>query len=252
MKGVIVARIRTVKPEFFKHWELFELEEETRLPIRVAFAGIWTICDREGRFKWIPKQLKVDVLPYDNIDFSRVLHALTTRGFIRKYSVNGRDYGVVPGFSDHQVINNREKASILPDPNENNGLTREARVDDALPTRGQSCKEERKGKERKGRERNDASNTRPEDDETEATRSQILAKIRSLKYLQGKKPEDDEMRRTILSGFEAFMKPNEILDTMMKNHFQITDRESLESVMKKYVDKKKLNGQNVYDPLEDF
>jgi hypothetical protein len=48
------------------------------------------------------------------------------------------------------------------------------------------------------------------------------------------------------------MKPNEILDTMMKNHFQITDRESLECVMKKYVDKKKLNGKKVFDPLEDF
>jgi len=81
-----MARIRTVKPEFFKHLELFELEEETGLPLRVAFAALWTVADREGRFKWIPRQLKIECLPYDNIDFSRVLHALTTREFIKKYT----------------------------------------------------------------------------------------------------------------------------------------------------------------------
>ena len=142
-----MARIRTIKPEFFKNLKLYELEEETKLPVRVAFAGLWTVADREGRFVWVPRQLKIDCLPYDDVDFSRVLHALTTRGFIKKYVVNNEEFGVIPGFLEHQVINNRESASKLPEPTDSNTLTREPRVDDALATRAV-----RKGREGKGRE----------------------------------------------------------------------------------------------------
>jgi hypothetical protein len=34
-----MARIRTIKPEFFRHGGLFDAEIETGLPLRVAFAG---------------------------------------------------------------------------------------------------------------------------------------------------------------------------------------------------------------------
>jgi hypothetical protein len=142
-----MARIRTIKPEFFTHWDLYELEKETGLPIRVAFAGLWTQADREGRFQWIPQQLKLGCLPYDEIDFSRVLHALATRGFIKKYTVDEREFGYIPGFLDHQVINNRETPSKLPKPTDSSTLTRAARVDDASGTRTKG-----KGREGKGRE----------------------------------------------------------------------------------------------------
>ena len=74
----VVARIRTIKPEFFRHAGLFDLEQETGLPLRVAFAGLWTAADREGRFAWKPRELKLDCLPFDLVDFSRVLDALST------------------------------------------------------------------------------------------------------------------------------------------------------------------------------
>lgn len=147
-----MGRIRTIKPEFFTHWELYELEKEFALPLRVAFAGLWTQVDREGRFQWIPQQLKLGCLPYDEVDFSRVLDALSTRDFIRKYVVDGREYGVIPGFLDHQIVNNRERASSLPDPSSDEGLTRAPRVDDASATREVHALAERKGKEGKGKE----------------------------------------------------------------------------------------------------
>jgi hypothetical protein len=59
-------RIRTIKPEFFHHEGLFEAEAETKLPLRVAFAGLWCIADREGRFKWEPRRIGVQVL-YDEL-----------------------------------------------------------------------------------------------------------------------------------------------------------------------------------------
>ena len=109
-------RIRTIKPEFFHHEGIFEAELQSKLPLRLAFIGLWCAADREGRFKWEPRRLGVQILPYDNVDFSRVLDALTTRGFIAKYASGNAYYGVIPTFPRHQVINNREKESELPEP----------------------------------------------------------------------------------------------------------------------------------------
>lgn len=130
-----MSRIRAIKPEFFRHEALYEAERETRIPLRLAFAGLWTVADREGRFRWRPRQLKLDCLPYDEVDFSRVLDALMTRGFIVKYESEGEYYGWIPTFKDHQIVNPRERQSVLPDPEKSMTYTREARVDDASGTR---------------------------------------------------------------------------------------------------------------------
>lgn len=130
-----MARIRTIKPEFFFNERLAELESETGLPIRLAYIGLWCQCDREGRFEWRPKRLKAQIFPYEDIDLSRVLHALTTRDFLVRYAVNGVEFGWIPGFLEHQVINNKERDSVLPEPNENNILTRESREGHAKVTR---------------------------------------------------------------------------------------------------------------------
>lgn len=131
-----MARIRTIKPDFFRHAGLYDAEQATGLPLRVAFAGLWTAADREGRFEWKPRELKLDCLPFDEVDFSRVLDALATRGFIEKYACDGREFGFIPSWRLHQVINNRETASNIPKPNENNKIpTREPRVNDACVTR---------------------------------------------------------------------------------------------------------------------
>jgi hypothetical protein len=149
-----MARIRTVKPEFFRHEQLFEAEKETGLPLRLAFIGLWTAADRDGRFRWQPRALKLDCLPYDDADFSRVLDALATRGLVVAYEVDGVKYGHIPTWQKHQVINNREMASNIPAPNVNNVLTRDARVDDATATplvhtqgEGKGREEEEEGKE---------------------------------------------------------------------------------------------------------
>jgi len=153
--GVGMARIRTIKPEFFRHEGLYELERECCLPIRVAFAGLWTAADREGRFRWAPRTLKLDCLPFDECDFSRVLDALATRGFIVKYSCDGVDYGFIPSWSKNQVINNRESESDLPDPKkcpiESITSTREPRVSNATATPLMHAQVEGKGKEGEGK-----------------------------------------------------------------------------------------------------
>lgn len=109
-----MGRIRTIKPELFRHAGLFDAEMACGLPLRVAFAGLFTVADRSGRFKWRPRQLKLDVLPYDNVDFSDVLGELARHGFILRYEVGGEAFGCIPTWEKHQVINNRETASQLP------------------------------------------------------------------------------------------------------------------------------------------
>jgi hypothetical protein len=139
-----MGRIRTVKPELFTHSELFDAEQEAKLPLRLAYIALFTCCDREGRFKWRPRELKLACLPHDDVDFSRVLDALTTRGFVVRYA---SDYGCIPSFGRHQVINNREKPSEIQAPTETDLVTRAPRVDDACPTPVKG-----KGREGKGRE----------------------------------------------------------------------------------------------------
>lgn len=140
-------RIRTIKPEFFLHEDLFTAEKETKMPLRLAFAGLWCAADREGRFKWEPRRLGIQILPYDEIDFARVLDALATRGFIVSYTSNTCDYAFIPSFLKHQVINNRERSSDLPDPLE---CTQNECIDASGtrdPREDHACKAEGKGKE---------------------------------------------------------------------------------------------------------
>ena len=119
-----MSRIRTVKPELFRHEGLFEAEITNKLPLRLAFIGLLTCCDREGRFKWRPQRLKLDMLPYDNnVDIVQVLDALAKHEFIKKYEHQGEWYGYIPSWSKHQQINNREIASDIVAPAESIPLT---------------------------------------------------------------------------------------------------------------------------------
>jgi hypothetical protein len=171
-------RIRTIKPEFFHHEGLFEAEAETKLPLRVAFAGLWCIADRQGRFKWEPRRIGVQVLPYDGVDFSRVLDALATRAFVLKYRVGDACFGWIPSFLKHQVINNRESESVLPDPEGNIEVTPTNTEEfDASSTRepreDHACR-----KEGKGREGKEGVVTRELSPELEAFRLRVGALIK--------------------------------------------------------------------------
>lgn len=143
-------RIRTIKPEYFRHAELYDCELSSGLPIRVAFAGLWCVADREGRFKWEPRSLKVQILPYDDCDFALVLRCLESGGFIKRYAVDGKEFGFIPSFTEHQHINQREAASILPEP------TQEACASICMHVQEYACTGMHvgKGREGKGKEGN--------------------------------------------------------------------------------------------------
>lgn len=148
-----MARIRTIKPDFFKHEQLFDAEKTENLPLRVAFSGLWCVADREGRFRWRPRAIKLDVLPYDDIDFAEVMAALERHGFIRKYECDGELYGYIPSWHRHQSINQREAKSDIPTPEHRTHVHADALQFNA---RGEG-----KGRERKGKDISDATHPHP-------------------------------------------------------------------------------------------
>ena len=149
-----MSRIRTVKPELFKHEDLFDAELASGLPLRLAFIGLFTVADCEGRFKWRPRTLKLEVLPHDLLDFAQVLNALERAGFIERYEVDGETYGRIPSFTKHQRIQTKELAagSSIPAPVATNETgTHPVRTQERTGTHLES--QEGKGREEEGKGR---------------------------------------------------------------------------------------------------
>ena len=141
-----MARIRTIKPEFFTSEDIVALSPLARL----LYVAIWLEADREGRLQWRPKTLKMRYLPADDCDVIALANELVGAGLVVPYEADGMQLAEVPTFTRHQVINNRETASALPARVKDASGTREARVSDA-PARVEA--EGKEGKEGKGERR---------------------------------------------------------------------------------------------------
>lgn len=140
-----MARIRTIKPDFFRHGGLQDLEAANPgLYPMMVFAGLWGHCDKAGRFVWDARMLKLDILPFLPFDMTEVLRVLEQAGFINKYEVNGKEYGEIPSFSEHQRINGKEAQE--PEKHPSNPENQSGSNGEAQETTGR----EGKGKEGKG------------------------------------------------------------------------------------------------------
>jgi hypothetical protein len=143
-----MARIRTIKPEFFTSEDIVSLSPYARL----LYIALWCEADRDGRMSWRPATFKLRYFPGDKMDISSYCGELTRRGLVVLYG-NGHAY--IPSFSSHQHVNPREAASSLPVPDEPPRVTdASARVNDA-----QVGREGREGKGKEGVE--DASRRDP-------------------------------------------------------------------------------------------
>lgn len=107
-----MARSRNIKPGFFTNDVLGELPPLTRL----LFAGIWTICDREGRLEDRPKKIRAEVLPYDDCDPDAMLDDLQKHGFILRYEAEGIKAIQVLAWDKHQNPHVKEAPSTMPAP----------------------------------------------------------------------------------------------------------------------------------------
>lgn len=104
-----MARIRTVKPEFFRHESLQDLEAANPGKyVMLIYAGLWGHCDSKGRFEWRPRQLKLDILPFLTFSMDESLTLIERAGLINRYCVDGKTYGEIPTFEKHQRITGKE------------------------------------------------------------------------------------------------------------------------------------------------
>ncbi|WP_371796008.1 hypothetical protein [Streptomyces sp. NBC_01718] len=99
-----MARIRTIKPEFFTSLTIADLTPEQRL----TFIGLWTHCDDEGRAVDDARLIKAAVWPLDDrtaADVEGDLAALTESSLITRYVLNRKPFLAVNGWREHQRIN---------------------------------------------------------------------------------------------------------------------------------------------------
>ncbi len=95
-----MSRIRNVKPEFYAHEELQDMEmEHPELHPMLVFSALWTQCEWSGVFHWSIRKLKLAILPFLNYDLEESLGYLERHGFIKKFGRDGKYYGFVYIFS---------------------------------------------------------------------------------------------------------------------------------------------------------
>ncbi len=113
-----MARIRTVKPEFFQDEDLQDLERDfPDLHPMLVFLGLVCQCDRQGVFEWKPRTLSLHILPFlwrgstgeaPEKHMEQSLELLRFTGHVSRLLHEGRTYGYLPTFTKHQRINGKE------------------------------------------------------------------------------------------------------------------------------------------------
>jgi len=104
-----MARIRTIKPEFFTSEDIVALTPMARL----LYIALWCESDKRGRMAWKPKTFKMRYVPGDSCDIDALCDELVGGGLVILY---GDGLAYIPGFEKHQHVNPRESESDYPDP----------------------------------------------------------------------------------------------------------------------------------------
>ena len=106
-----MARIRTIKPDFWRDEALSALPPETTL----LAIGLLNHADDEGYFNAHPKLIESDVFPLRELSRSVtvMLDELHSIGYIEVFKgADGKRYGHIVNFSKHQVINKKNPSKI--------------------------------------------------------------------------------------------------------------------------------------------
>lgn len=141
-----MARIRTIKPEFWTSEQVVDCSPTARL----LFIGMWNFADDGGNIPASSKTLKMQIFPGDDLspdDVSELIDELMVAGLVVEYAVGTKHFWHITGWK-HQKI---EKPSFkYPPINDgeiiDHSLTIRRQIDDRHPAEG-------KGMERNGKER---------------------------------------------------------------------------------------------------
>jgi hypothetical protein len=110
-----MARIRSVKPEFWGHPKTARLSRDARL----LFLGLLNESDDEGRQLGSPRRIAGIVFPHDDDVTPELLGSwldeIEREDMIRRYEVRGARLLLIVGFEEHQKVTHPSK-SHLPGP----------------------------------------------------------------------------------------------------------------------------------------
>lgn len=98
-----MARIRTIKPEFFTSEQIVECSTSARL----LFVGLWCFSDDGGVHPASVKRIKMEVFPGDDISTEQVqglIDELIRAKLIAEFESGGESYWCVLGWKNHQKI----------------------------------------------------------------------------------------------------------------------------------------------------
>lgn len=126
-----MARIRTIKPEFWTSEQVADCSPNTRL----LFIGMWSFCDDNGIHPASLKRIKMEVFPSDSISESELqtaIQELITSRLLSEYDVAGKRYWQVTGWHNHQRID--RPTFKFPLPNSIEKLEGEPIIDEQSPT----------------------------------------------------------------------------------------------------------------------
>lgn len=98
-----MARIRSIKPEYWSSEQVMECSPTARL----LFIGLWNFCDDAGNHVASERTIKAEIFPGDDIsstDVRRLLDELSSNKLIAFYTNDSKDYLHVTGWRKHQKI----------------------------------------------------------------------------------------------------------------------------------------------------
>jgi hypothetical protein len=174
-----MARIRTIKPDFWTDETLGECSPTARL----LFVGTWNLADDHGNLERSSRQLKAQLFPYDNFDCEPYVVELLHVGCLLEYEVDGKKYLHIKGFDRHQKV---EKKSSPRHPLYEDSLRTHRVVTEPSPSSSGSSSSLRNGMEGKGRE--GIKEARGRFDATAVTGLDLPSWDRWLEYRSQRKP----------------------------------------------------------------
>jgi hypothetical protein len=111
-----MARMRSLKPEFWADEDLADLPRDARL----LYMGLWNLADEHARLRGDARYVKGQLFPYDDdLDpdaVERLLKPLADSGKVVRYAIAGRSYMFLPTLSKHQRLEPDRVPSRLPAP----------------------------------------------------------------------------------------------------------------------------------------
>jgi DNA replication protein DnaT len=106
-----MARIRTIKPEFWRDESLASVSSDACL----LAIGLLNHCDDEGFFNANPKLVESDIFPLRELSNTTtvLIQELCEIGYIALYQGSDKKtYGHIVNFEKHQVINKKTTSKI--------------------------------------------------------------------------------------------------------------------------------------------